>query len=80
MNIKKIALLLLSLSVAAFAGKVITYTASSAVSQEEANNTAIAGVAKQVSSTVKADDKLYTEDVSACGKEKTTQTFQLQID
>ena len=46
MNIKKIALLLLSLSVAAFAGKVITYTASSAVSQEEANNTAIAGVAK----------------------------------
>ena len=49
MNIKKIAFLLLSFSVAAFAGKVITYTASSEVSQEQANNTAIAGVAKQVS-------------------------------
>ena len=75
MNIKKIAILLLSFSVAAFAGKVITYTASSAVSQEEANNTAMAGVAKQVSSTVKTDDKLYTEDVSAGGKEKISQTY-----
>lgn len=75
MNIKKFAFLLLSLSVAAFAGKVITYTASSAVSQEEANNTAMAGVAKQVSSTVKADDRLYTEDVAAGGKEKISQTY-----
>ena len=75
MNIKKFAFLLLSLSVAAFAGKVITYTASSEVSQEQANNTAIAGVAKQVSSTVVTDDKLRTEDVSAGGKEKISQTY-----
>ena len=75
MNIKKFAFLLLSLSVAAFAGKVITYTASSEVSQEQANNTAIAGVAKQVSSTVVTDDRLRTEDVSAGGKEKISQTY-----
>lgn len=75
MNIKKFSFLLLSLSVAAFAGKVITYTASSEVSQEQANNTAIAGVAKQVSSTVVTDDRLRTEDVSAGGKEKISQTY-----
>lgn len=75
MNIKKFAFLLLSLSVAAFAGKVITYTASSEVSQEQANNTAIAGVAKQVSAQVKSDDRLNTSDVTAGGKESITQTY-----
>ena len=75
MNIKRFAILLFSLSVAAFAGKVITYTASSEVSQEQANNTAIAGVAKQISSTVVADDRLHKEDVTAGGKEKITETY-----
>lgn len=75
MNIKKIAFILLSLSVAAFAGKVITYTASSDVSQEQANNTAIAGVAKQVSAQVKSDDRLNTTDVTANGKESISQTY-----
>ena len=75
MNIKKFAFLMLSLSVAAFAGKVITYTASSEVSQEQANNTAIAGVAKQVSSTVVTDDKLRTSDVTVDGKEKISETY-----
>lgn len=76
MNIKKIAFLLLSFSVAAFAGKVITYTASSEVSQEQANNTAIAGVAKQVSAQVKSDDRLSTSDVTAAdGKESISQTY-----
>ena len=75
MNIKKFAFLLLSLSVAAFAGKVITYTASSEVSQEQANNTAIAGVAKQVSAQVKSDDRLNTSDVTAGGKESISQTY-----
>ena len=75
MNIKKFAFLLLSLSVAAFAGKVITYTASSEVSQEQANNTAIAGVAKQVSAQVKSDDRLNTSDVTSGGKESISQTY-----
>ena len=75
MNIKKFAFLLLSLSVAAFAGKVITYTASSEISQEQANNTAIAGVAKQVSAQVKSDDRLNTSDVTTNGKESISQTY-----
>lgn len=75
MNIKKVAFLLLSFSVAAFAGKVITYTASSGVSQEQANNTAIAGVAKQVSSDVVVDDRLNTTDVTADGKETISQSY-----
>ena len=49
MNLRKIFLFTLAFSISVFAGKVITYTASSAESQEQANNTAIAGVAKQVS-------------------------------
>ena len=75
MNIKKFAFLLLSLSVAAFAGKVITYTASSEVSQEQANNTAIAGVAKQVSAQVKTDDRLHVSDVTTDGKESISETY-----
>lgn len=75
MNVKRFAFMFLAFSVAAFAGKVITYTASSEVSQEQANNTAIAGVAKQVSSTVVANDNLVTEDVTAGGKEKISQTY-----
>ena len=49
----------------AFAGKVVTYTATSTVSQEDANNTAIAGVAKQISSNVKANQTLSKEEVTA---------------
>jgi len=78
MNIRKIFLFALALSLPAFAGKVITYTASSAVSQEEANNTAIAGVAKQVSSKVVADDRLHKEDVASGGKETITETYSSQ--
>ena len=75
MDIKKFAFLLLSFSVAAFAGKVITYTASSEVSQEQANNTAIAGVAKQISSNVVVDDRLNTTDVASAGKETISQSY-----
>lgn len=75
MNIRLFPALLLSLAMTAFAGKVITYTASSAVSQEEANNTAMAGVAKQVSSQVIVDDRLNTSDVTAGDKEKISQSY-----
>lgn len=75
MNIRKIFFLALALSLPAFAGKVITYTASSEVSQEQANNTAISGVAKQVSSTVVTDDRLRTSDVTAGGKENISESY-----
>ena len=41
-----------------FASDIISYEAQSAVSQEEANNIAVAGVAKQVSADVTASQKL----------------------
>ena len=75
MNIRKLILWTLAFALPAFAGKVITYTASSEVSQEQANNTAIAGVAKQVSSQVVSDDRLRTEDVTSGGKESINQTY-----
>ena len=63
-------LLILLIAGASFAGKVITYTASSDVSQEEANNTAIAGVAKQISSQVSAKQTLTKEEATV-GKKAT---------
>jgi hypothetical protein len=54
MNIKSLILCTCLSIVPAFAGKIITYTATSKVSQEEANNAAIAGVAKQVKSKISA--------------------------
>lgn len=54
MNIRSL-ILCATLAIApAFAGKIITYTATSKASQEEANNAAIAGVAKQVKSKITA--------------------------
>ena len=75
MNLRKIFLFTLAFSISVFAGKVITYTASSAESQEQANNTAIAGVAKQVSAHVKSDDRLHTSDVMVNGKESINETY-----
>jgi len=54
MNFKTLFLCTCLSIVPAFAGKIITYTATSKVSQEEANNAAIAGVAKQVKSKISA--------------------------
>jgi hypothetical protein len=54
MNFKTLFLCACLSIVPAFAGKIITYTATSKVSQEEANNAAIAGVAKQVKSKISA--------------------------
>lgn len=50
------------------AGKIITYTATSQESQEEANNAAIAGVAKQISAQVKVNQTLNKEEITS-GKE-----------
>ena len=54
MNIKSLILCACLSVVPAMAGKIVTYTATSKVSQEDANNAAIAGVAKQVKSKISA--------------------------
>ena len=57
MNIKSIFLCTCLAVIPAIAGKIVTYTATSKISQEEANNSAIAGVAKQVKSKISATQK-----------------------
>ena len=57
MNIKAIILCACIAALPAMAGKIVTYTATSKISQEEANNSAIAGVAKQVKSKISATQK-----------------------
>ena len=57
MNFKSIFLCACLAAIPAMAGKIVTYTATSKISQEEANNSAIAGVAKQVKSKVSATQK-----------------------
>ena len=48
---------------ASFGAKLISYTGYSAESQEEANNAAIAGVAKQISAQVSSSQKLVKKEV-----------------
>jgi hypothetical protein len=62
----------------AFAGKVVTYTAVSDVSQEDANNMAMAGVAKQISSRVQAKQTLEKKESTTAGKSSFSENFRLQ--
>lgn len=59
----------------AFAGRVITYTATSNVSQEDANNAAIAGVAKQIVTQVDASQTLTKKEVTKEGTSSLDETF-----
>jgi hypothetical protein len=62
----------------AFAGKVVTYTATSNVSQEDANNSAMAGVAKQISSRIQAKQTLEKSESTANGKSTINENFRSQ--
>ena len=62
----------------AFAGKVVTYTATSNVSQEEANNTAMAGVAKQISSRVQAKQTLEKKETTTAAKSSISENYRSQ--
>lgn len=67
MNLKVLVICAL-MAMPAIAGKIVTYTATSNVSQEEANNAAMAGVAKQVSSQIKVDQTLSIEETTIGNK------------
>lgn len=64
-----------TLTLPVFAGKLITYTATSKQSQEEANNAAIAGVAKQVSAQVKVNQTLNKKEVSVKNESVLTENY-----
>ena len=59
----------------AFALDLISYEAQSAVSQEEANNIAVAGVAKQVSADVSASQKLTVSEEMVDNKSTVKENF-----
>lgn len=63
------------LTVPALAGKVITYTAVSAVSQEDANNAAMAGVAKQIVSQVSSNQTVSKKETTKSGSSTLDETF-----
>lgn len=51
-----------------FAGRIVTYTAVSTTSQEDANNAAVAGVAKQIVSQVNVNQTITKSESSRDGK------------
>lgn len=64
------------LATAAFAGHIYTYTATSTKSQEDANNEAMAGVAKQISSQVSATQTLSKEESLVNGNANYRQNYK----
>ena len=73
---KKTTLLIALLAVLpAFAGRVITYTAVSEKSQEEANNAAMAGVAKQIVAQVDSKQVLTKKESKSGGNSSLDETF-----
>lgn len=76
MNIKSLILCACFAVVPALAGKIVTYTATSTVSQEDANNTAMAGVAKQIKSQVSATQTLTKYEDINDGKSVLGETYR----
>ena len=73
---KKTSLLIALLAVLpAFAGRVITYTAVSEKSQEEANNAAMAGVAKQIVAQVNSKQVLTKKESKSGANSSLDETF-----
>lgn len=68
-------LLALLTALPVFAGRIITYTAVSEKSQEEANNAAMAGVAKQIVVQVNSNQTLTKKEVKSKGNSTLDETF-----
>ena len=76
MNIKSLILCACLAVVPSIAGKIVTYTATSTISQEDANNSAIAGVAKQVKSQITATQTLTKYEDITDGKSVLGETYR----
>ncbi len=76
MNIRSLILCACLAVIPAMAGKIVTYTATSTVSQEDANNTAMAGVAKQIKSQVSATQTLTKYEDINDGKSVLGETYR----
>jgi len=58
-----------------FAGRIVSYTATSTVSQQEANNSAIAGVAMQISSEISSTQVSTQSETKTNGIHTSKQSF-----
>lgn len=68
-------LMILMIASASYAAKIISYTGYSAESQEEANNAAIAGVAKQITTQVATSQKLSKRETRQGSKSSFNKSF-----
>lgn len=64
-----------SLSNLAFASNIIKYVGSSTISQEEANNTAISGIAKQIVANVSTSEQMIVEDFTRGNKSESQEKY-----
>lgn len=67
--------LFLTLVSLAFSSNVIKYVGSSSISQEEANNIAIAGIAKQIVANVSTSEQMIAEDITRGNKSESQETY-----
>lgn len=59
----------------AFASNIVKYVGSSTISQEEANNTAISGIAKQIIANVSTSEQMIVEDVTQGNKSQSQEKY-----
>ena len=68
-------LFFLSLIDLAFASNIVKYIGSSTISQEEANNTAISGIAKQIVANVSSSEQMITEDITRGNRSESQEKY-----
>lgn len=66
---------LFSLSNLALASNMIKYVGSSTISQEEANNTAISGIAKQIVANISTSEQMIVEDFTRENKSESQEKY-----
>lgn len=59
----------------AFASNIVKYIGSSTISQEEANNTAISGIAKQIVANVSTSEQMIVEDFTRGNKSESQEKY-----
>lgn len=59
----------------AFASNIVKYVGSSTISQEEANNIAIAGIAKQIVANVSTSEQMIAEDITRGNKSESQEKY-----
>ncbi|WP_308605092.1 hypothetical protein [uncultured Fibrobacter sp.] len=59
----------------AFASNIVKYVGSSTISQEEANNTAFSGIAKQIVANVSTSEQMIVEDITRGNRSESQEKY-----